>query len=206
MQKTDCSRCPALVACRSQIVFASPCRSGGLLAIGEAPGAKEDIAGEGFIGQAGKALDRLLMEQGIARTQYGRANICRCRPPENRAPTQLEIDSCIPFLAETIRECRPRVIIAVGGTPTSVLCGTGGLYRQIQRRREKQDWSGALSSEKAHPLLATTIADVPFIIPMPHSSPLALNRNAPDGKKWLAVAREQVALAVQLLQIPLPGI
>ncbi len=36
-------------------------------------------------------------------------------------------------------------------------------------------------------------------MPMPHTSPLAFNRNAPNGEKWARVAERQVALAVSLL-------
>ena len=124
---TACSHCQNLVSCRTQIVLATPCQTGGLLAIGEAPGADEDLKGIGFIGTAGKTLDRLLSVHGIGRDDYGRANICRCRPPENRKPTSSEISACLPFLADVIHTFKPRVIIAVGGTPTAVFCGKGTL-------------------------------------------------------------------------------
>lgn len=57
----DCARCPALCASRTQIVMPTPGPEAGLLAIGEAPGQKEDEMGLGFAGQAGKTLDRLLV-------------------------------------------------------------------------------------------------------------------------------------------------
>lgn len=107
---TDCSHCPALCASRSQIVMPTPAPVGGLLAIGEAPGQKEDETGVGFAGQAGKMLDRLLAEHGIGREGYGRANIVRCRPPENRKPMKQEVDACLPYLADFIEKTKPRVL------------------------------------------------------------------------------------------------
>ena len=134
MQKNcdDCSLCSR----RTQIVMPTPCLPGGLLAIGEAPGAEEDIAGEGFVGRAGKTLDKLLGIYGIARSDYGRANLCRCRPVDdagkNRKPTAKEIEACLPKLAEFIGECRPGVILCVGWTPGQVFVPAGSLAAAIE--------------------------------------------------------------------------
>lgn len=195
----ECSQCP-LTSCRAQIVLATPCKPGGLLAIGEAPGADEDIKGEGFIGTAGKTLDRLLAVHGLARNDYGRANICRCRPPENRKPTANEISACIPFLANVIQTFKPRVIVAVGGTPTTVLCGKGTLYSKITERQSDNNWSAIIGQNLAHEGIRQALNDVSYIVPMPHTSPLAFNRNAPSGEKWALVAERQISIAAELLK------
>lgn len=195
-QDTTCSRC-ALASGRTQIVIATPCRKGGLLAIGEAPGAMEDAQGIGFVGSAGKALDCLLVQHSITRDNYGRANICRCRPPENRPPKTAEINACLPFLASLIGEIQPRVILAVGRTPTSLLCGTNKLHVAIADRNV----NGCRTSvELVRQELRSALGAVPFIVPMPHTSPLSLNRNAPSGEKWSAIAERQVSLAVSLMK------
>ncbi|WP_223825093.1 uracil-DNA glycosylase [Pseudomonas profundi] len=198
-RNTTCVRCSNLFACRTQIVVASACPSGGLLAVGEAPGADEDIKGEGFVGAAGKTLNRLLADHGIEREAYGRANICRCRPPENRKPTAKEITACLPFLADLIESCRPRVILAVGGTPTSIFCGPGSLYSKILERERNNDWRAFVGAKQAHKEIKDALGNVLYVIPMPHTSPLAFNRNAPSGEKWSKIAERQVALAVSLL-------
>lgn len=197
---TACTRCPHLAACRTQVVVATPSASGGLLAIGEAPGADEDIQGEGFVGTAGKTLDRLLSVHQLKRADYGRANICRCRPPENRKPTGAEMANCLPFLADLLVRTKPRVILAVGGTPTSILCGQGTLHSKLTERNADGDWSAARAIDKAHPLIREALTHVEYIVPTPHTSPLAFNRNSPDGEKWAVVAERQVGLAVRLLQ------
>lgn len=201
-QDTACAKCPNLASCRSQVVVASPCVPGGLLAIGEAPGADEDIKGEGFIGTAGKTLDRLMAAEGVARAEYGRANICRCRPPENRKPTAAEVASCLPFLANLIQSCKPKVLLLVGGTATAHVMGAGALNARIEQSRISTFNDFSLAHDVLRKELAPLLASQGGLhcVPMPHTSPLAFNRNAPSGEKWAKVAERQVALAVSLLK------
>lgn len=192
----DCVRCD-LGAARTRVVYPSPVVGDEsrphILALGEAPGANEDAQGEGFVGRAGKTLDRLLAEHGISRAQYARANVCWCRPPGNRKPGKVEIEACLPHLAEFIRMSRPVVILAVGATPSGVLCGKGGLQGIIGMIR---DTAYRPPPGLAHPMLRLVLHEVrPRIVCMPHTSPLAMNRNAPDGCKWAEIAREQIAAA-----------
>ena len=190
-----CIKCPALVECRTQIVYATACRPGGLLVVGEAPGKDEDISGEGFMGIAGKTLDRLLAVHNIQRNDYGRANICRCRPPLNRKPNITEINACLPFLAQLIQNTQPKVILTIGGTPTTIFCGKGALYPKIMQFRTGQSFLVSA----AHPEIRAALAYVRHIVPAPHTSPLAFNRNCPSGEKWGEITAQQIALAVELL-------
>lgn len=180
-----CTLCPALCQSRSQVVFPTPCPPNGLLAVGEAPGSDEDRQGEGFCGRAGKTLDALLASQGIARVGYGRSNIVRCRPEGNRKPTAVEIQNCLPLLMDSIAEYRPKVLLLVGGSAASAVIGyNGSLYEQIQKE------ASASILIRNHLCMA---------VPMPHVSPLAWNRFAPNGERWADIGRRQVALAVKLL-------
>ena len=196
-QESSCSRCPDLVACRlstSKIVVASPCPRGGLLAIGEAPGAKEDLDGVGFVGDEGEKLRELQTEAGLPTKLFGCANICRCRPPENRKPTRQEIGSCLPYLDSLIREIRPKVILAVGGrTAVTVLCGPGTLTMHIDDRAHAENWSSQLSQSR-YEAIHGALSLVPYVVPMPHTSPRVLN-----NKAWAGIAKKQVAQAVELL-------
>ncbi|WP_347990095.1 uracil-DNA glycosylase [Methylomonas sp. AM2-LC] len=195
----SCSLCENLTSCRTQIVLATPSKQGGLLAIGEAPGHSEDVKGEGFVGIAGKTLDRLLLPHGIGRNDYGRANICRCRPPENRKPTPNEIEACLPFLVDLIQKTKPKVILTVGGTPTSIFFGKGSLYSKITDQVAYNDCSSLLYKDFAHKGMSNILPEIPYIVPTPHTSPLAFNRNAPSGEKWAVIAERQVDIAVKLL-------
>ena len=188
-----------MINCAGKVVYPTPCHRYGLLAIGEAPGRDEEIAGEGFVGSAGKTLDRLLLKQGISRNDYGRANVYFCRPPNNRKPTATEIDSALPYLIQFLEEVRPKVVLTIGATPTNVFCGKGSLYSKIASGRKEHNWQASKYLDDAHPLLKPALKYIDYIIPSPHTSPLAFHRNNPDGIKWGTVAAEQIELAVNLL-------
>jgi len=58
-----------------------------LMFVGEGPGSEEDRRGEPFVGAAGKRLDQWIARIGLRREDVYIANIVKCRPPGNRAPT-----------------------------------------------------------------------------------------------------------------------
>lgn len=203
-QELDCRLCPELAASRTRIVFPTPCPRAGLLAVGEAPGAEEDEIGEGFVGQAGRTLDTLLVRHGLERNRdYGVANIVRCRPHGNRKPSKAEIDHCAPWLAAFLMRTRPKVLLLVGTTATEVFLGTGALHWRIERSRK----SPVLFAKDARPALRHAIRllhgmlDGVFAVPMPHTSGMAWNRRAPTGKVWREIGKEQVELAVKCLEL-----
>ncbi len=200
---SDCKLCPGLVASRTQIVLPTPCPHAGLLAIGEAPGADEDVRGEGFVGQAGKTLDDLLVRHGLERRRdYGVANIVRCRPNGNRKPSKDEINHCLPWLADFLGKTCPKVLLLIGATAASVFLGPGALGWHIAQSRR----SPPLLAKNAHPMLQPAIGRLHdavggvFAIPMPHTSGMAWNRKAPTGKLWREIGQEQVELAAELLE------
>lgn len=192
-----CTKC-TLCAHRTQVVLPSLPPSRGLLAIGEAPGADEDVAGEGFVGRAGKTLDRLLAAEGIARNQYGRANICRCRPVDengkNRAPSPVEMEACLPLLAEFIADTSPKVILGVGWSSSKFFSPQKNLSDAILAPIQTFH-----PNVLGLPSLLQYIRQPVSVVFMPHTSPLAFNRNAPNGEKWADVAKRQVSKAVALL-------
>lgn len=109
----DCQRCP-LAAGRTTLVFGSGDPHARLMFIGEGPGKNEDLTGVPFVGAAGKLLDELLRSVGIDREQVFIANVVKCRPPGNRDPEAIEIETCSPFLARQIELIDPVVIATLG--------------------------------------------------------------------------------------------
>ena len=100
-----------------------------LMFIGEAPGADEDEQGLAFVGRAGQLLTKMIAAMGYAREEVFIANICKCRPPNNRTPTPGEMAACIPFLKRQIALIRPRYIVALGNTAILGLLGKSGIMR-----------------------------------------------------------------------------
>lgn len=97
------------------------------LVVGEAPGENEDLAGEPFVGQAGKLLDNMLKAIGLSRHGASApgngagplkgafiANVLKCRPPGNRNPAPEEVAHCLPYLERQVALLQPKIIVAAG--------------------------------------------------------------------------------------------
>ena len=85
-----------------------------IVVIGEAPGAQEDRQGKPFVGRAGQLLDKMLAAIGFARQDLFITNILKTRPPENRDPTQEEVEAHIPILYQQLAIINPLVILCLG--------------------------------------------------------------------------------------------
>src|SRR5215831_13411264 len=116
-----CTRCPQLAAGRTTVVFGSGNADADLMFVGEAPGASEDEQGLPFVGRAGKLLDKLLEEIGMARADVFIANCLKCRPPGNRDPQPSEIENCRDYLWRQIELIEPSVICTLGNFSTKLL-------------------------------------------------------------------------------------
>ena len=113
----NCMDC-ALGATRTNIVFSdgNP-ETAKIVLIGEAPGETEDNTGKPFVGRAGKLLDQFLEEAGISReNDLYIINTVKCRPPENRVPTDVEKLTCEKYLTAQIDIMNPKAIIFCGAT------------------------------------------------------------------------------------------
>jgi len=116
----DCRRCP-LHQARTNVVFGSGDADADLMFVGEAPGRHEDEQGLPFVGQAGKLLEKLLGEIGLARGDVFIANVLKCRPPGNRDPQPTEIEQCSVYLDRQVELIEPKVICTLGNFSTKLL-------------------------------------------------------------------------------------
>jgi uracil-DNA glycosylase family 4 len=135
----DCTRCPQLASTRTTVVFGAGNADADLMFVGEAPGANEDKQGLPFVGQAGRLLDTLLAEIGLARADVFIQNTLMCRPPGNRDPQPAEIQNCSSYLLRKIELVRPRVICTLGNFATKLLrddpTGITRLHGRPEERR-----------------------------------------------------------------------
>jgi uracil-DNA glycosylase len=85
-----------------------------VMLVGEAPGASEDEQGRPFVGRAGKLLDELLAEAGLARDDVFITNVVKARPPGNRDPKPAEVAHYLPWLERQLALIGPTVVIPLG--------------------------------------------------------------------------------------------
>ncbi len=171
---TDCS----LSQTRTNVVFGVGNPQARLILVGEAPGKNEDLQGEPFVGAAGQLLDSLLAGIGQDRGSVYIANVLKCRPPGNRDPLPVEIDSCKGYLREQIRLIEPRVVLTLGNFSTKLLLNTEiGITRL--RGRAHAWWLGATLIPTFHPAAALR-----------------------GGDRVTSQMREDFSLALQLLDAP----
>ncbi len=112
---------------------------GGVLIIGEGPGAEEDRIGRPFQGKSGDYLRSQVKKHWTGPVTYD--NATRCMPPRDGKERMLPkaVAACRPYLAETLRRAKPSRVIALGSwaalgllgrmvAPLSVRGGYGWLW------------------------------------------------------------------------------
>jgi uracil-DNA glycosylase family 4 len=135
-----CTKCPHLVRTRTQTVFGVGNADADLMFVGEAPGVDEDAQGEPFVGRAGQLLTRIIETMGFSRSDVYIANVLKCRPDMphgssgNRAPTPVEMQTCLPYLREQIDIIQPKVLVALGAVAVEGLLGFRGTMRELRGR------------------------------------------------------------------------
>ena len=106
------------------LVFSDGNPKSKIMLIGEAPGANEDLEGLPFVGRAGQLLDKMLAAINLDRRKVYISNIVNYRPPENRKPTQQEIDIYLPFINKHIEIINPKILVLLGSTAMNALIGS----------------------------------------------------------------------------------
>lgn len=105
-----------------------------LVLIAEAPGADDDRAGTAFAGAAGQTLDRVLRSAGFDRTTMLLTHLVPWRPPGGRAPTDAEVQACLPFLVRLLQLVRPERLVLLGAAPARALTGSSEGIRRLRGR------------------------------------------------------------------------
>jgi uracil-DNA glycosylase family 4 len=144
-----CTKCP-LAATRTQVVFGAGDPHADLLFVGEGPGEQEDLTGEPFVGRAGRLLTSLIEGIGLTRADVYIANVVKCRPPGNRDPQPLEIETCRPYLEAQVAFIEPQVVVTLGNFATKLLLDTKDGITKL-RGKEFPFRDGAVLIPAFHP-------------------------------------------------------
>ena len=125
----------------TQTVFGEGAAHSKLMLVGEQPGDQEDLAGQPFVGPAGKLLDTALDEAGIDRKKVYVTNAVKHFKWEPRGqrrihkkPNAAEIAACRPWLDVEIAAIQPKIIVCLGATAAQALLGKD--FRVTQHRGE----------------------------------------------------------------------
>jgi uracil-DNA glycosylase, family 4 len=109
--------------------------------VGEQPGNDEDLAGEPFVGPAGKLLERALEQAGIDRGLIYVTNVVKHFKWEPRGkrrihakPNPVEVSACLPWLQAEIAAVKPKILVCLGATAAQALLGKQ--FRVTQQRGE----------------------------------------------------------------------
>lgn len=118
-----CTKCP-LWESRTHAVPGDGKYSSKIMIIGEAPGKEEDESGKPFVGSAGRYLDHVLEGTKLDRRDFFITNTVKCRPPKNRTPKKLEIDTCTSnYLFNQIELIDPKLIMLLGAVAAKTVLG-----------------------------------------------------------------------------------
>lgn len=126
-----CRRCD-LWKRGTQTVFGEGPANARLMLVGEQPGDQEDIAGEPFVGPAGRLLREALVEAGLDPAEVYLTNAVKhfkWQPRGKRRihekPNREEVLACRMWLSEEIENVKPAVLVALGATAAGALLGAG---------------------------------------------------------------------------------
>ena len=113
----------SLKSSATNIVFCDGNPKSKIMLVGEAPGSNEDQEGLPFIGRAGALLDKMLASINLNRKNVYISNIINYRPPENRRPTDEEVNRYMPFIKKHIEIINPKILVLLGSTAMNALIG-----------------------------------------------------------------------------------
>ncbi len=124
-----CVKCP-LWHSRKNAVPGEGSIDASVVFVGEGPGYWEDVKGLPFVGAAGKVLDTLLEKMGLPRGDVFITNVVKCRPPGNRPPRQLEVETCTSlYLSRQISFIKPKILATLGRYSTAYVFSKAGFER-----------------------------------------------------------------------------
>ncbi|MBO0714516.1 MAG: UdgX family uracil-DNA binding protein [Acidimicrobiales bacterium] len=156
--KDEASHCTACDLYRdaTQTVFGSGLERAKVVLVGEQPGDKEDLAGEPFVGPAGRILDRALDAASLDRREVYLTNVVKHfkfrrqgKVRLHKRPTAAEVAACRHWLDQELALLQPTVLVCLGATATQALMGSR--TRVTRDRGRLMDWEDMRALVTVHP-------------------------------------------------------
>lgn len=185
----ECRGCELYVDATQAVMGDGP-TDAALMLLGEQPGDKEDLAGEPFVGPAGRLLDQVLTEAGIDPAATFRTNVVkhfrfagtRGKQRIHKSPSRVHVAACGPWLVAELALVRPRVVVLLGGTAGKAVLGPS--FRVGESRGRLLAWPDTLAGPHRPD----------WLLPTTHPSAVLRSRNRDEDRAALVadlvVARE----------------
>ena len=195
----DCRGCELYQDATQAVIGEGP-SDAALMVIGEQPGDKEDLAGEPFVGPAGKLLDRALDEAGIDPASVFRTNVVkhfrfsgtRGKQRIHKSPSRVHVAACGPWLLAELALVRPRGVVLLGGTAGQAVYGSK--FRVGENRGHLLGWPAE------GPVTTSTPEATPqWVLPTTHPSAVLRSRQRDED---LAALVADLAVAAAHLHNP----
>lgn len=181
----NCTRCSLHESAQSVCLLGDGPVPSKLMAIGEAPGQREDHVKRPFSGKAGQYLDSILDEVGLPRDLIYITNSVRCKPPDNRTPTRGEVKACGIFMQAELKAVEPEFVLLLGNVALQAMTGSSGI---MKKRGAAIKLNGRTLFPTVHP---AAVLRNPALEPIFKSDLLAFRRlvhgenKKPQTKVWL---------------------
>jgi len=134
----DCRGCD-LYKDATQAVFGAGAAHARCVFVGEQPGNEEDLAGEPFVGPAGRLLARALDDAALSRDDIYLTNAVKHFKNEqighrrkHKSPNTPEVKACRPWLEQELRVTRPQIIVCMGVTAAKSLFGRNVTLKELR--------------------------------------------------------------------------
>ena len=186
----ECRGCELYVDA-TQVVMGDGPSSAPLMLVGEQPGDKEDLAGEPFVGPAGRLLDEALSAAGVSPSDVFRTNAVkhfrfsgtRGKQRIHKGPSRVHVAACQPWLLAELDAVRPSGVVLLGATAGQAVYGAS--FRVGASRGSVMEWPAST------PLAAAPSWVVPTVHP---SSILRSRQRSSDMEAFVADLRVAAAL------------
>lgn len=145
----ECRGCELYAGATQAVMGDGPAKAP-LVVVGEQPGDQEDLAGEPFVGPAGKLLDQALTAAGIEPASVFRTNAVkhfrfsgtRGKQRIHKGPGRVHVVACQPWLLAELDVVRPRGVVLLGSTAGQSVYGPA--FRVGEARGQRLRWPASL--------------------------------------------------------------